>query len=78
MLRERFVNAPGELVVTLPRIDGKIDENGPIESVVIDPRKFYVVVERHVTEYIKLLRDRGNAELRENFKREMKPVESLV
>jgi hypothetical protein len=71
MLRERIyiANAAGELVVTLPRADGKFDKNGPIQSVVIDPRKFYIVVERHVMEYIKSLRDPSNAELRENFKK---------
>jgi hypothetical protein len=71
MMREHifFGNAPGELMVTVPRVDGKIDENGRIQSVVIDPRKFFVVVERHVTEYLKSLRDPSNAELRENFKR---------
>jgi hypothetical protein len=56
-------------MVTLPRVDGKIDENGPIQSVLIDPDKFYKVVERHVTEYLKSVRDPTNAEIRENFKR---------
>ena len=56
-------------MVTLPRIDGTIDETGPIQSVLIDPQKFYIVVERHVTEYLKSLRDSSNAELRDNFKR---------
>jgi hypothetical protein len=71
MLREHifFGNAPGELMVTFPRVGGKIDETGPIKSVLIDPQKFYIVVERDVTEYLKSLRDPSNAELRDNFKR---------
>jgi hypothetical protein len=71
MLREHifFGNGPGELTVTLPRVNGKIDETGPIQSVLIDPQKFYIVVERHVTEYLKALRDPSNVEIRDNFKR---------
>jgi len=71
MLRERIYvgNAAGELLVTLPRIDGKPDENGAIQSVVIDPHKFYIVVERHHTEYLRSVRDPSNTEIRENFKR---------
>jgi hypothetical protein len=71
MLREHifFGNAPGELLITVPRVDGKLDETGPIKSVLIEPRKLYIVVEQHVTQYVKSLRDPSNAGLRENFKR---------
>jgi hypothetical protein len=71
MMREHifFGNAGGELMVTLPRIDGKIVEDGRIQSVLIDPRKFFVVVERHATQYLKSLRNPDSIELRENFKR---------
>jgi hypothetical protein len=72
MLREHifFGNVTaGELLITLPRVDGKINQNGPIKSIVIDPHKFFIVVERHITEYLKSLRNPDNAELREHFKR---------
>jgi hypothetical protein len=71
MMREHifFGNAAGELMVTLPRVDGKIVEDGRIQSVLIDPRKFFVVVERHATQYLKSLRNPDSTELRENFKR---------
>lgn len=71
MIREGIYvgEGSGELTVTLPRVNGKVDENGRIESVLIDARKFYIVVERHVTEYVKSLRDVGNSELRENFRK---------
>lgn len=71
MMREHifFGNAGGEPMVTLPRIDGKIVEDGRIQSVLIDPRKFFVVVERHATQYLKSLRNPDSIELRENFKR---------
>jgi hypothetical protein len=71
MTREHilFGNAAGELMATLPRIDGKIVEDGRIQSVLIDPRKFFIVVERHATQYLKSLRNPNSTELRENFKR---------
>ena len=56
-------------MVTPPRIDGKIVEDGRIQSVLIDPRKFFVVVERHATQYLKSLRNPDSIELRENSKR---------
>jgi hypothetical protein len=72
MLREHifFGNNPeGELMITLPCVEGKIDESGPIKSVLIHPDKFYVVVERDIREYVNSLRDLSNVGLRENFKR---------
>jgi hypothetical protein len=52
-----FGSTAGELMITLPRVEGKIDESGPIKSVLIDPDKFYVVVERDIREYVNSLRD---------------------
>jgi hypothetical protein len=59
----------GELSVTVPRVNGKPDVNGPVESVMIDVAKFYVAVERHFSLYVRSLRNASNIELRDNFKR---------
>jgi hypothetical protein len=71
MVRDRIYigSGEGELTVTVPRVDGKPDENGPIESVLIDVAKSHTAVERHFTEYLRSLRDESNTELREKFKK---------
>lgn len=71
MVREGiYVGAgEGELLVTVPRVNGKLDVNGPVESVMIDVAKFYVAVERHFSVYVQSLRNAINIELRDNFKR---------
>jgi hypothetical protein len=71
MARERIYVGKGkrELLVTLPRVGGKMDESGAIESVVIDPEKFWLSIEQHFARYVQLLRDAGNSELRQTLRR---------
>ena len=59
----------GELLVTVPKVNGQPDENGAIESVVINPKRFYNAIESHFARYIAGLRDTGNRVARENFKK---------
>jgi hypothetical protein len=59
----------GALTVTVPRLDGKPDHSGSVESVLIDPPKLHREVDRHFAEYVALLSDPTNADLRRKFKR---------
>jgi len=72
MFRERiFLGKPkgGVMHVTLPRINGVIDENGIIESVFIDVEEFYRYVEGHFRKLVARLRDSSQTDLRSNFHR---------
>lgn len=57
------------LTVTQPKVDGKIDFNGKVQSVVINPDRFHWCVKRHFDKYISDLRKNENKTLRENFKK---------
>lgn len=57
-----------EFVVTVPKVGGKPDEAGSIESILINPRYFYRAVDAHFVGYVRALRDASNASLRANFK----------
>jgi hypothetical protein len=52
---------------TLPRVNGVIDENGIIESVVIDVEDFCRYIEGHFGKLVGRLRDASQKELRSNF-----------
>jgi len=71
MFRERiFLGKPkGVMHITLPRVNGVIDENGVIESVVIDVEDFYRYVDGHFRRLAARLRDQSQTELRENFRK---------
>lgn len=57
-----------DMLVTVPKVNRKPDEEGKIQSIVIDPCKFYAVVERHFNSFINQLRDESNISLRDSFK----------
>ena len=64
MFRERiyFANlSQGEMLVTLPKKQGQVDEDGEIQSLLIDPRRFFAAVERHFDCFVLSLRDSTNA-----------------
>lgn len=69
MLRERIFlgKSDGVMHATLPRVNGVIDENGVIESVVIDVEDFYRYVEGHFAKLVARLRDPSEIDLRSNF-----------
>jgi hypothetical protein len=69
MFRERiFLGKPkGVMHVTLPRVNGVIDEDGEIESVVIDVEEFYRYIEGHFGKLVSQLRDANQKDLRSNF-----------
>lgn len=75
MFRERiyFTDLPqAEMLVTLPKKQGQIDEDGHIQSLLIDPRRFFVAIERHFNGFISLLREPSNAEARTKFREAFK------
>jgi hypothetical protein len=57
----------GVIHITLPLKDGTIDENGMIQSIMIDVEGFYQYVEGHFCQLIARLRDPSKIELRSNF-----------
>jgi hypothetical protein len=57
-----------EFVATVPKVGGKADETGAIQSILLNPQSFYAAVERHFVAYVKALRDPSNSSLRTNFK----------
>jgi len=70
MFRERiFLGKPrdGVMHITLPRVNGAIDENGTIESVLIDVEEFYRYIEGHFRNLVARLRDPSRTVLRSNF-----------
>jgi hypothetical protein len=70
MFRERIFFGKlrgGAMHVTLPRINGAIDEDGVIQSIIIDVEEFCHYVEGHFRELIIRLRDSAHSELRSKF-----------
>jgi hypothetical protein len=70
MFRERiFFGRPkdGVIHITLPLVNGVVDQAGVIESVLIDIEGFYAYVEGHFNQLLSRLRDPSQAELRANF-----------
>ncbi|MFQ5913113.1 MAG: hypothetical protein ACE5JS_08020 [Nitrospinota bacterium] len=70
MFRERicFTSLPqGEMLVTLPKKQGQVDEDGQIQSLLIDPRRFYSAIKEHFDRLISSLRDSRNVEERTKF-----------
>lgn len=70
MFRERLYFADlsqAEILVTLPRRNAVIDENGRIESLLIDPKRFHSAVERHFDKYVRMIRDKASASQRRKF-----------
>jgi hypothetical protein len=57
------------LTVTQPKVDGEIDFNGEVRSIVINPDRFHWCVKRHFNKYISDLRDVEKKTLRDNFKK---------
>lgn len=71
MFRERIYFgslSQGEMLVTLPKKQGQVDEDGQIQSLLINPRRFYSAVERHFDHFILCLRDPQNANERTKFR----------
>jgi len=57
-----------DMLITLPRKpDGKVDINGKIESILIDPKYFMAAIERHFIDYLLCLRNPEEKTKRENF-----------
>jgi hypothetical protein len=70
MFRERIFFESlenGVLLITLPKTDGRIDENGEIQSILVDPKRFAVAVERHFVKFITILRNPTETEQRTKF-----------
>jgi hypothetical protein len=70
MFRGRIFFAPtnkGEMLITLPKKDGKLDETGSIQSVIIDARKSHSAVSNHFAAFISRLRNPLESSLRNSF-----------
>jgi hypothetical protein len=70
MFRERiyFGEFSGpEMLITLPKIKGSLDETGEIQSILIHPGRFLGVVNRHFERYVDALRKPTNVTVRSRF-----------
>lgn len=57
-----------DMLITLPkRPDGKIDVDGDINSIIIDPKYFMAAIERHFIDYLLCLRNPNEKVKRDNF-----------
>jgi hypothetical protein len=56
-----------EMLITLPKKDGKIDETGAIQSIFIDVQKSHDTVSKHFATFISRLRNPTEIELRKSF-----------
>lgn len=57
-----------DMLITLPRKpDGKVDVDGQIESILIDPKYFMAAIERHFIDYLLCLRNPNESVKREYF-----------
>ena len=71
MFRERiyFTTLPqAEMQVTLPMERGQIDEDGQIQSLLIDSQRFFSAIERHFNSFIFVLRHAKHASALEKFR----------
>ena len=57
------------LTITVPKVDGELDFQGEVRSIVINPARFLWCVKRHFDKYISDLRNEDNVHLRDCFKR---------
>jgi hypothetical protein len=55
------------LVITVPKVNGVIDQAGEIQSIVVHCPKYFEYLEGHFTKYVARLRDKSESELRKNF-----------
>lgn len=59
----------GPLAVTLPKVDGVLDEEGRIESIVANPREFLRYIEGHLASFSSYIRLGSNEEAVDRFSR---------
>lgn len=57
----------GEMIITMPKKGGVIDTFGDIQSIVINPNRFYEAVKSHFKKYVSSIRNPANVLLRQNF-----------
>jgi hypothetical protein len=59
----------GEILITIRKKNGVIDEKGEIPSILVDVEKCYKAIERHFTKFIGSLRDTSQTDLRLRFEK---------
>lgn len=57
------------MLITLPKVGGKIDEDGDIQSIIIDPFRCCKMIEKHFLNFVQKLRGVENTDLRGSFKK---------
>lgn len=58
---------PDPILVTWPRVNGVFDRSGQVESILINPPRFYESIETHFNRYVKKLREATDADTKRNF-----------
>lgn len=69
MFRERifFAEMNHDILETLIKSSGYIDETGKIQSILIDPQRFFVAIENHFANFIRTLRAADQVQKRLSF-----------
>ncbi|ORJ52555.1 hypothetical protein [Geothermobacter hydrogeniphilus] len=55
------------LTITFPKIDGILDLNGNIESIIVNPKSFFDSINFHFESFISDLKNKTNIDLRSKF-----------
>ena len=61
------LNKTDMLIILPQKPDGKIDVDGEIKSIMIDPKYFMAAIERHFIDYLLCLRNPNEKVKRDNF-----------
>src|SRR5215813_14200604 len=59
----------GALEVTVPKVDGKPNQKGTVQSIRINPPELCMTIAEHFTRYVRSLHDTRETQLRTNFKK---------
>ncbi|PUA30411.1 MAG: hypothetical protein B0W54_07930 [Cellvibrio sp. 79] len=62
-----FAEMNKDIVITLPKRDGRLDLDGEIQSIIIEPKRCADAIERHLQTTIRELRKASNDEQRKVF-----------
>jgi len=58
---------PDPVIITWPRVKGVFDRSGEVESILINPPKFYDSIDAHFNRYVKRLPEGADVEMQRKF-----------
>ena len=61
------LDANQDLIITLPKKNGRIDRDGEIQSIIVNPIRLFPAIKYHFNQYLNQIRDKSNKDLRAKF-----------